>query len=376
MIRLLNKTFSPKDIEKNGIHTTVKYLRGYVSGNVLSDYPLTMTSTVANITKTTNFEIEGMMLLHCLKTNDLNESVKFNYFLKNKKCDIKRANMDNVTMDGKKINGGCMVKIKYPNVHIISHYDIEPQPSYVPQNMKWRCLYNEDVVCRCTKRPYLESLKNGILYKPYGWWTDDYVFLSKEEAANQIAPVGVRDSYTIQGKTYTDIKWKVEVTDPNITPVCDVTQCECGEGRYVCNKGNFFISVEAVIMQSTKGTLMKILKAVSALPQTFKLQIFARQGDSIKYVGYKKDNVGIRGPPSNSIISRFKNSGDEGMPHYKFVTRNGIFLEECNVEDSCIDLNLEGEFFADAERGLYMIVVDLNAHSSMEGFGDIQSLRF
>jgi len=273
---------------------------------------------------------KNQMLLNCLKTSGMNKDIKFQYFFKDKECNIVKQQSaqgenqgDNVIItlpDGTAhpynggcsvYNGGCLVEIEYPIVHIRSNAVIEKKPKPIPTDykgnpMKWRSLYIEKARCRATGREYKseynfsleeDSLKEKC--KPYGWWDSDYIFLSKEAAQDRKKPrAEPKSEYTFkdengQVNTYRDIIWKNQAFK-----VLDEQHGECdiikngmtGEGFYTCNEGQLFISVEAVTIQDpyTVGkiiTLQELLRK-KCIPENFNLQIIANEGGTLTYLGY------------------------------------------------------------------------------------------
>ena len=369
-----------KVIKKNPreiVQIQTYFLRGYDSGELKTDLPLGMQYTVGDQNGYLPVPTKAM-LLSCLRKED-----SFNVTLDDQQVTIlnKVEGTDNVQIqingESKLINGGCEVFIHYPNVSIQSNYDVIDTPENIPvdvdgNQMMWRNLTDETPVCRTTKRNC----------SGYGWWTSQYEFLSKEEAQNQFKPDESLSSVTIEGKTYTDFEWKINMNfNPESLSICDVTGCECGEGLYTCNNGDLFVSVEAVILLNKTGETMTVLNAVQRIPQTFKLQIFAKETNkNPQYLGYKNDHVGVRGVARGPVDNKFegKTKNKDGVAydvdtHYNITNYS---LQQNNSTDCYIDLDTIGSYYEIPERGIYMFLVNIGGTEAVKNTLAVPNLRF
>ena len=376
--------------DKDGIKLELKFMRRYVSGTVDKKKPLFASVTCGTAKKEALFQVRDQMLLNCLKTSDMSH-LKFKYFFEDKEFQIEKVEGDNVFTNGKTYNGGCLVEIKYPNVVIKSSPKVEPKPTYIPEDsngnkMQWRSLFIENAVCRATGREYIEFYNDRQKFKPYGWWDSNYNFLSKEAAEDRVAPGGVKAEYTIEGKTYTDIKWEQHVREKNVTPYCDIIKNgETGEGHYTCNNGEYFISVEAVTIQNPNitgefTTLAALLPegkgSESVIPRNFGLQIIANDNGNLTYLGRCPIINTEREKGKKKLILRGKHRDFTNKLNVIDNPKEIVVANDKNVlrditDDTPIGIlygkgkfinlneNIVGEYYGLKERGLYFFVVHI-----------------
>ena len=435
---------------ETAIQIQTKHLRKYVSGQMYGfdgqmyvknrdksrdTFPLYMRIThgIDQDPKIVGLTIgieKNQMLLNCLKTSGMDKDIKFKYFFKDKECNIVKQQSaqgenqgDNVIItlpDGTAhpYNGGCLVKIEYPIVHICSNAVIEKKPKSIPTDykgnlMEWRSLYIEKARCRATGREY-KSEYNFVLKdncKPYGWWDSDYIFLSKEAAQDRECPSAEpKSEYTFkdengQVNTYRDIIWKnqaFKVLDEQYGECDIIKNGMTGEGFYTCNEGQLFISVEAVTIQDpvTVGeiiTLQELLRK-KCIPEDFNLQIIANEGGTLTYLGYIRSSGKSSGNAKLVLQKKFVvdwmvSNLDVYIEFpqeivYNKKSRKKFLREIMDTEDTedtekteaqmrweeirepgpkSIPINntIEGQYYGLEERGLYFFVVSIDKEPPM-----------
>lgn len=385
--------------DTDGVQVKVKFIRKYVSGTVDNTNPLFAEVTCGDITKKTSFKVEKQMLLNCLKTSEMTD-LEFKYIFNGENIQIQKREGDNFFINGNKYNGGCLVSVVYPKVFIESNPKVDPIPTYIPEDsngnkMQWRSLYTENAVCRATGRKYMNLYIESQKVKPYGWWDSNYNFLSKEAAQDRIAPGGEKKEYTIESKTYTDIKWEQYVREKNSIGWCNIIKNgEVGEGYYTCNKGEYYISVEAVTIQNPNITgefitLAKLLptkgQGTSVIPDNFELQIIANDNGNLIYLGCCKYDSTPKNGLIKLILKRKNRKPDTNeicpfvaqeivIANNKYILRDILpdAIQKYDYFTTFINLNanIKGEYYGLKERGLYFFVVHIGDVPMRNNFTD------